>query len=92
MISFQNNRQIVAVSWDHHELVCLVATRMSQQFRLDEAFRVDLGLDQPFPSACEELTNKLKSLSVQKYDLLIALPRTQVNHINMGSRTPPKRD
>lgn len=83
MISFQNNRQIVAVSWDHHELVCLVATRMSQQFRLDEAFRVDLGLDQPFPSACEELTNKLKSLSVQKYDLLIALPRTQVNMLEV---------
>lgn len=75
-------RQIVAVAWDQQELLAVIASRLRGGFELLDTIAISL-VDKDFPQASAELAAELKSRKVGTCDLLLGLPRSQVDILTL---------
>lgn len=69
---------LVAVTWDHDELLALVARPQSNELELLHTLRLSVSSDETAKEACEQLAAQLRELKINRFDLVIGIPRSHV--------------
>ncbi len=83
------SRNLVAVAWDHDELLTVVARRLRGGFELLDAFSIPLIGEATLASASQQLADELQRRRVGPYELLLGAPRSQVELITL--ELPPAK-
>ncbi len=86
MIRFSKNsrRNVVALSWDQGQLQALVATIRANSIDLIDVITIDIDrVDAPVETG-KQLAEKLKELRVSSFQLLVGLPRSQVEQVQLS--------
>jgi len=86
----KKKKRIVAVSWENRELLCVVATGGGASLRLEHTARIFCDDQTTDEAAAEKLAEALKQKRISSFELLIALPRSQVDVISL--KLPPASD
>jgi Tfp pilus assembly PilM family ATPase len=73
------SRALVAVVWDHHELLAAVARPTAQGVKLIDSLQIPITKPGGLKASADQLAEQLRERNISSYQLLIGLPRSQVD-------------
>ena len=85
MIRFSKKlrRHLVALSWDQGQLHALVAAVRAKEIQLIDVIRLDIDRQTTPEATGQQLATELKKHNVQSYELLVGIPRSQVELVQL---------
>ncbi|MDG2380606.1 MAG: hypothetical protein P8N76_02950 [Pirellulaceae bacterium] len=86
MIRFSKSsrRNVVALSWDQGQLQALVAAIRGNAIDLIDVITIEFDRDETPEETGKRLAAKLKELRVSSFQLLVGLPRSQVEQVQLS--------